>query len=180
MNRRTRVLLLIVIAAGAAFLGDQLFRGVWWTPWKKALADIRDADFAIARLKSTLQREDKVTKEWDKVEKLLKKQRAPDVENHFVEHLGNICEKVGVENSMQGTSQARRGDFKEYVVDTKLKLSWGQYVDLLAELNNSKELLKPVRITLNSQYDKEDRIDVDLRLSTIEFDPVAPKAGTTK
>lgn len=178
MNRRTKILFVIVIVAGAGFVADQLFRSIWWNPWQKTKADIRDADLALAKLKVTLHREEKVAKDWDKVKKLLDRQRAPDVENHFVEHLGTICEKVGVENSMAGGPPGRRGDFKEYVVDTKLKLTWGQYVSLLEELNNSRELLKPVRMTLSSQYEKVDQIDVDLRLSTIEFDPVAPKAGT--
>jgi hypothetical protein len=177
MNRRTKVLFLIVVVAGAAFLGDQLFSGIWWSPWQKAQADIRETDAALAKLKSTLQREEKVSREWDKVKKLLDKPRTPDVENHFLEHLGAICSKMGLEPSMQGVTVGRRGDFKEYLVDTKLKLTWGQYVDLLGELNDSRELLKPIRITLNSQYEKEDRLDVDLRLSTIEFDPVPVKAG---
>ena len=177
MNRRTKVLLLVVVVAGAGFIVDQLFRSLWWNPWQKTQAEIRDADGALSKLKRTLLREEKAAKEWDKVKKLLDRRQGPDVENHFVQHLGTICDKVGVENSMSGGPAGRRGDFKEYIVDTKLKLTWAQYVDFLGELHNSRELLKPIRITLTSMYEKEDRMDADLRLSTIEFDRVPVKAG---
>jgi hypothetical protein len=178
VNRRTKVLAIVVIAVLAAFLGDRLFTSLWWAPWQETSAKIRETDASIAKLKFTLQKEDQVSRDWDKIKKVLDKQRTPDIENHFVSHLGAICDKLSLDNNMQGTSVVRRGDFKEYVVDTKLKLTWNQYVDLLGELNNSRELLKPIKITLNSQYDKEDRIDADLRLSTIEFERVVPKAGT--
>jgi hypothetical protein len=177
MNRRTRVLVILVGVALGAFVLDSLFKSLWWEPWKKAGEDLREADLAIARLQTALKREDKVAKDWEKVKKLLDKPRVPDVENHFKEQLAAICAKAGVENNMASSTVGHQGDFKEYVVDTKLKLTWSQYVDVLGELYSSRELLKPIRITLNSKYDREDRIDADLKLSTIEFDPVLPKAG---
>ena len=50
-------------------------------------------------------------------------------------------------------------------------------MDLLAELQNSKEFLKPLRINISSQYEREDRLDLDLKLSTIEYSPAPLKAG---
>jgi len=178
MNRRTRVLIILAGVALGGFVLDGLVKSLWWDPWKKAGEDIKEADLQFARLQTALRKEDKVTKDWEKVKKLLDKPRTPDIENHFKEALGAICDKVSVENNMVSSTVGRQGDFKEYVVDTKLKLTWAQYVAVFSELYGSKELLKPIRITLNSQYDKEDRIDVDLKLSTIEYDPVTPKAGT--
>jgi hypothetical protein len=45
------------------------------------------------------------------------------------------------------------------------------------ELHNSKEFLKPLKMNVQSQYEKEDVLVVDLRLSTIEYAPVPVKAG---
>jgi hypothetical protein len=70
----------------------------------------------------------------------------------------------------------QQGDFKEYIFDTKFKLTWAQYVDLLVELHKSTEFLKPIRMTVASQYEKEDRLDVDLEVSTIEYSPAPVKA----
>lgn len=177
MDRRAKVLSWIVLLAAAGFVADRLVASLWWEPWKTAREQIQDADRQLARLNGTLKGEEKAQKDWKKVRDLLAKQRTPDVQNHFVEHLAAICDKVGVENNMQQSPPGRQGDFKEYVVDTKLKLTWAQYLDLLVELHNSRELLKPIRINISSQYDKEDRMDVDLRVSTIEWDRVPQKTG---
>ncbi|HVR87776.1 MAG TPA: hypothetical protein VMU54_25840, partial [Planctomycetota bacterium] len=71
----------------------------------------------------------------------------------------------------------QQGDFKEYIFDTKFKLTWAQFVDLLVELNNSKEFMKVLRMNIASQYEKEDRLDLELKLSTIEHSPAPAKAG---
>ena len=63
MNRRTRVLVILVGVALGAFVLDSLFKSLWWEPWKKAGEDLREADLAIARLQTALKREDKVAKE---------------------------------------------------------------------------------------------------------------------
>jgi hypothetical protein len=177
MNRRTKVLFGVVILAAGGFMLDRLFTSLWWEPWKKTGEEIQEAERQLAKVNRTLAGEKKAKEEWDAIHKHLIKPRSPDVQNHFLEHLASICDKVGVENNMQGAQLGKQGDFKEYIVDTKLKLTWGQYVDFLGELHKSTELLKPLRININSVYEKEERLDVDLRLSTIEFDPVPQKAG---
>lgn len=177
MDRRTKVLFGIVIAAAAAFVADKLFMSLWWEPWKQTSAAIGEADLALYRVNAKLAEEAEAQKNWKKVRDLLEKGRKPDVQNHFLGHLGAICDKQRLTFDHQGTQVARQGDFKEYVVDMKLKLSWEKYVDLLGELHNSKELLKPIRINISSQYEKDERMDVDLRVSTIEFDPPPKKTG---
>jgi len=177
MDRRTKVLFGIVILAAGGFVADRIFTSLWWEPWKKTRDEIREVNQALFRANSTLTDEPKVQREWKKVRDLLNKPRKPDVQNNFLEHLGAITDKVGATFDFQGSQVQRQGDFKEYVVDFKLKLPWEKYVDLLGELHNSRELLKPIRININSQYEKEDRMDVDLRVSTIEYDPVAQKSG---
>ena len=85
--------------------------------------------------------------------------------------VGQLCEKVGATFNYVSQQQGRQVDFKEYVVDFKLQLPWEKFVTLLEELHNSREFLKLIRLNIASQYEREDRMDVDLRVSTIEFDP---------
>jgi hypothetical protein len=96
-----------------------------------------------------------------------------------MEHVGEMCDRAGGTYDIQAVQpqQVKDSDFREYPVEMKFKLTWGQLVDLLAELHNSKEFLKPLRININSQYEREDRLDLDLKLSTIEHSPVPLKAG---
>jgi hypothetical protein len=79
----------------------------------------------------------------------------PDVHTNFMTHLTEIFDKAGVVFDVSGTPQAvQQGDFKEYIFDTKFKLTWAQFVDLLVELHNSKEFLKPLRMNVVSAYEK--------------------------
>jgi hypothetical protein len=177
VNRRTKVLFAIVIAVAAGFVIDKLVTSLWWEPWKKTRDDIADVDKSLARVIRTMRDEDKVRKEWKEVRNLLDRPRTPDVQNHFLEHLRQICEKVGATLNFTSGQPGRQGDFKEYVVDFKLQLTLEKFVSLVEELHNSREFLKLVRLNILSKYDKEDLMDLDLRVSTIEFDPAAQRAG---
>ena len=55
------------------------------------------------------------------------------------------------------------------------ELNWSQLVDLLRELHESREFLKPVRLGINSRYDKEGKLDLSLRVSTIAWAPPVKK-----
>jgi hypothetical protein len=182
MDRRTRVLIVVVIAAAGAFVLDKVFTSLWWDPWKKLSAEIRKTDQDLAAANVILSRRDAIQKEWKTVQGHLAKPRAPDVPNHFFSHLGAMCSRVGVTTDIQGiqggAGQQQQGDFREYVYDVKFRLTWAQFVDLLLELHNSREFLKPIRIHISSQYEREDRLDLDLKVSTIEYAPAPAKAGT--
>lgn len=178
MNRRTKLLALLVIAAVAAFVLDKLFVSLWWDPWKKLSEETHKTEQEVARANRIFSRQHAAEEGWKKIRTLLDKPRTPEVQTHFVSHLNDICSRVGV--SLSATSNPvpqPQGDFKEYVYETKFKLTWAQFVDLLLELHNSKEFLKPIRINISSQYEKEDRLDLDLKVSTIEYAPVPVRAG---
>ena len=169
MDRRTKVLFGIVILAAAGFVADKLVVNLWWEPWKETRDKIAQVDKDLTRVNRTLKDEDKIRKEWKEVSVLLDKPRTPDVQNHFLEHLRQLCEKVGATFNYVSQQQGRQVDFKEYVVDFKLQLPWEKFVTLLEELHNSREFLKLIRLNIASQYEREDRMDVDLRVSTIEL-----------
>ena len=177
-NRRTRILILVTSVMAGAFILDAMAVSLWWTPWKKAGEENAAADLELRRANTILAREETQRRDWARIKTLLDKPRSPDVNTHFVTYLGEVCDKVGVNFDIQEGQPQQAGDFREYVYQTKFKLTWGQFVDLLAEIHASRELLKPLRIALASQYEKEDRLDLDLKVSTIEYSPVPQKAGS--
>jgi len=179
MDRRAKILLVVVLAAAGAFVLDKAFTALWWSPWTKLTAEIRRVEQELAAAQVILSRREAIQKEWKTIRGHLGKPRAPDVPNHFFSHLGAMSTRVGVTTDIQGgAGQQQQGDFREYVYDMKFKLSWAQFVDLLLELHNSREFLKPIRVHISSQYEREDRLDLDLKVSTIEYAPAPAKAGT--
>lgn len=177
MNRRTRVL---AVAAGAVllvFLGDMAYASLWAAPWAKVNKEIRDADLELARASAVVSREAGVREDWKKIRGLLA-QRPANVGNHLVGHLESMFDRVGVKADISSTSlPQQQGDFREYVFETRFKLGWKPFVELLAELHNSREFLKLLRLNVVSQYEREERLDVDLKVSTIEYAPLPQKPG---
>lgn len=179
MGGRSRLLALVLGVAVAGFAADQLFLSPWLGTMKKRDTDIARTEAEIAKHKAILAREKAVRQEWDKLNALLSRKREPNIESHFMSHLGDLCKKAGVSvESIQGDRVVQQGVFKEYPYQTKFKLSWSELVRLLVALHNSPELLKPARVTITSLYEREPRIDLDLKVSTIEYEPVAVKNGT--
>ena len=157
---------------------DKAVTALVFDPLQKLNQELVKADAEIRKANTTLNSQDTVNKNWNRVRDRLDLPRIPDAHTHFLTHLGELFEKVGVAFDVSENPQpVQQGDFKEYIFDTKFKLTWAQYVDLLVELHKSTEFLKPVRMTVASQYEKEDRLDVDLKISTIEYSPAPVKAG---
>ena len=178
MDKRQRILVIATIAVAAAFILDKAVSALVLDPLSKINADLVKTESEIKKANNTLNSQDTVARNWNKVRDRLDLPRTPDVHTHFMTHLGDLFEKSGVVFDVSGTPQAQQqGDFKEYIFDTKFKLTWPQFIDLLVELHNSKEFVKPLRMNVGSQYDKEDRLDVELKLSTIEWSPAPTKAG---
>jgi hypothetical protein len=178
MDKRTRVLAILAAIAAGGFLLDKAVMALVVTPLQKINEDLAATEGQIRKANTALNSQETVTRNWNKIRDRLDQPRMPDVHTAFMTHLTEIFDKVGVVFDVSGTPQAvQQGDFKEYIFDTKFKLTWAHFVDLLVELHNSKEFLKPLKMTVSSQYEKEDRLDVDLRLSTIEYAPVPVKAG---
>ena len=176
-DQRTRIL---AIAAGAVllvFLGEKAYAGLWSDPWEKVNKEIRDADADLARATAVVSRQAAVQEDWKKIRGLMAK-RPANVGNHLVGRLESMFDRVGVKADISSTSlPQQQGDFREYVFETRFKLPWGSFVDLLAELHNSREFLKLLRLNVVSQYEREDRLDVDLKVSTIDYAPLPPKSG---
>ena len=179
MDPRTRLLVIATAVVVGAFVADKAFSGLFWDPWTKTKQELVRTELTIFQAKAALEQEPKARSSWNKIRERLDEPKTPDVHTHFIAHLSDLFEKVGVDNvDISENPQAQQqGDFKEYIFDTKFKLTWGQFVDLLVELHNSQEFLKPVRINVGSQYEKEDRLDLELKVSTIEYAPVPARPG---
>lgn len=177
-NQRTRVLTIVALGALSLFLLDKVVSALVIDPWTKITQDLTKTESEIRRANTTLNSEDLVKRDWVKVRNRLEEPRVPDVHTSFLTHLGDLFQKVGVAFDVSENPQPQQqGDFKEYIFETKFKLTWAQFVDLLVELNNSREFLKVLRMSVVSQYEKEDRLDLDLKVSTIEYSPAPVKAG---
>jgi hypothetical protein len=172
---RTKVLALVAGGAFLLFVGEKAYVSLWSDPWAKVNREIEDAKLELARAKAVVARESEVREDWKKIRGLLDK-RPANVGTHLVSHLDSIFDRVGTRADISSTSvQQQQGDFREYVFETRFKLPWGPFVDLLAELHNSREFLKLLRLNVASQYEREDRLDVDLKVSTIEYAPPPAK-----
>ena len=177
-DRRTKLLAIVAASALGLFLLDKAVSALVLDPWSKINQDLTKTEGEIRKANSTLNSQDLVNREWMKVRARLDEPRTPDVHTHFLTHLGDLFEKAGVAFDVSENPQPQQqGDFKEYIFDTKFKLTWPQFVDLLVELHNSQEFLKVLRMNIGSQYEKEDRLDLELKVSTIDYSPAPAKAG---
>ncbi|HLY75388.1 MAG TPA: hypothetical protein VKU80_14805 [Planctomycetota bacterium] len=177
-NQRTKVLAILALTALGLFLLDKVVSALVIDPWTKVKEDLAKTESEIRKANATLNSEDAVQHGWIRVRNRLDEPRMPDVHTSFLTHLGDLFEKVGVAFDVSENPQPQQqGDFKEYIFDTKFKLTWAQFVDLLVELNNSNEFMKILRLNIVSQYEKEDRLDLELKVSTIEYSPAPVRAG---
>ena len=178
MYQRRRILVIVTIAAAVAFVLDKAVSALVFEPLQKISQETTKTEAEIKKANTVLNTEETVKRNWNKIRDRLDEPRPPDIHTNFLAHLGDHFEKIGVSYDVNEIAQPQQqGDFKEYIFDTKFKLTWAQFVDLLVELHNSREFLKPLRMSIGSQYEKEDRLDVELKLSTIEYSPAPTKAG---
>lgn len=178
MDKRRKILVLGTIAVACAFVLDKAVGALVLEPLNKITLEMTKTDAEIKKANTVLNTEESVKRNWNRIRERLDEPRPPDIHTNFIAHLGDHFEKVGVAYDVTENPQPQQqGDFKEYIFDTKFKLTWPQFVDLLVELHNSKEFLKLLRMSVGSQYEKEDRLDLELRVSTIEYLPAPVKAG---
>jgi hypothetical protein len=178
MDKRRRILLIGTIVAACAFVLDKAVSALVFEPLQKISLEMTKTEAEIKKANTVLNTEETAKRNWNKIRDRLDEPRTPDIHTNFLAHLGDHFEKINVAYDVNENPQPQQqGDFKEYIFDTKFKLTWPQFVELLVELHNSKEFLKVLRMNIGSQYEKEDRLDVELKVSTIEYSPAPVKAG---
>ena len=178
MDKRRKILIIGTIVAVCAFVLDKAVSALVFEPLQKISQEMTKTENEIKKANNVLATEETAKRNWTKIRDRLDEPRPPDIHTNFIAHLGDHFEKIAVAYDVNENAQPQRqGDFKEYIFDTKFKLTWQQFVELLVELHNSKEFLKVLKMNIQSQYEKEDHMVVDLRISTIEYSPAPEKAG---
>lgn len=176
MNR-TWVLPVVVGVVGAT-----LFTVVYLVPRALAFAKIeKDMDKirpSLQQARKTVQAKQAVEQEWNEVSSHLPYNKESETLNGFLIGLNVLQEVVDLKAwSTQPDRAQRVGDkseFTEYAVDTTFQTSWESFVRLMLELHNWEGPLRVQRLTVTSRYEKENRLDVHMRVSTIEL---APRMG---
>lgn len=176
MASRVKLLMILAGAVAGALVFDLAFFGPWKEAWDAAGKDLQDVEFKLQEARNTLAREGTVRERWNEVRRLLSRPRRPDAQTHFVTHLRQLADRAGTTFDYSWSTRTQ-GEFKEYVYATTFKLEWEQFIDLLRELHNSREFLRPLRIGVASLYERENRLNLDLKVSTIEYAPDPPKKG---
>jgi hypothetical protein len=89
--------------------------------------------------------------------------------------LQNLSTKPGQERKI-----GEKREFAEYSVETSFQAGWESFVRLLLEIRNAKEFVKVQRLAATSKYEKEGRLDIELRVSTIGLaaSPASSAAGS--
>ena len=177
MDKRTRILAILAGAAALFFIVDAMLTSLWLDPAAELSAKLEVVDAELDRANKIVARGNQTRSAWAMIQSRLDKPRNPDVPSHFHSHLDGLFGGAGLDPDIQASAPRQRDDFKEYSYEVRSELNWSQLVDLLRELHESREFLKPVRLGISSRYDKEDKLDLSLRVSTIAWAPVKKKKG---
>lgn len=175
MDKRTRILAGVAVAAALIFVVDGVAGAIWFDPSADLSKKLQVVDAELEQAHVILARGDQIKKEWEEIRRWLDRPRLPDVPSHFHSHLDGLCGGAGLNPDIQASPPRQRDDFKEYAYEVRAELKWSQLVDLLWELHESREFLKPVRLGIDSRYDKEEKLALSLRVSTIAWAPEPKK-----
>lgn len=170
---RQKLMVWGVAALAAAFFVDRFYFTPWYDEMKKLRTDLEGVGRQLAVARATVATAPAVKAEWKVLNDRLARAKESDTLNEFVIGLGKLCADAGVSNlsTKPGREQkvGERGEFIEYAVETNFQATWEPFVRLLYKIACEKEFLKVQRLVITSKYEKEDRLDVELRASTIEL-----------
>ena len=175
MEKRTRILVGVALAAVLFFIVDGVAGAMWLDPSAELSKKLEAVDAELDRAHGILARSGQIKKEWAEIQNRLDRPRLPDVPNHFHSHLDDLFSAAGLDPDIQASPPRQRDDFKEYGYEVRSGLKWPQLVDLLGELHESRQFLKPVRLRIDSRHDKGERLELSLKVSTIAWSPVQKK-----
>jgi len=169
---RQRLMVIGVLGLAAAWMIDRLYVSPWWEEMKKADADAKKLRGQVDAAKETLAQQPRVTKQWKALNARLHPERETDTALEFVMGMGDLCSRAGVSNlsTKIGREQklGERGQFTEYAVETNFQATWPSLVKLLIAVDNEEAFLRVQRIAVTSR-EKEERLDVEMRVSTVEM-----------
>ncbi|MBI2933087.1 MAG: hypothetical protein HYY16_15695 [Planctomycetes bacterium] len=169
---RRRILAWSVAAIAAVWLIDRIFFTPWYEEMKRLRGEIEKARQQRAIAQATIQTRKSSVDEWKVLHERLARVPGSEARNDFVSGLEALSGLAGLQNWATKVGREQKiGDFIEYSVEGSFYATWEAFVRLLLEIHNWKDFLKVQRLSVTSKYEKENRLEVDLRVSTIEPAP---------
>lgn len=177
MSKRERTILIFALVVAGLYLLDLVVVGPWLERWDEVNRGIEKKREDLDEAEVLLMHEDAVQKEWRKLKNRLEAEDRAGTTETLLVHLDEIGRRAGVKEDIAKISPARWdrvGDFDEIGLEMLLETDIDGLRNLLVEMHNSNEFLKISRLTVNSQLGqrgKKDKLEVDLKVSTIELAP---------
>jgi hypothetical protein len=172
MADRQKLLAWGVMALAGVWLTDQLYVSPWLAERRKLTTDIKATRDLVTAAEATLAHKAGVMARWKAIDERLGRARESDARNEFVAGMRVMAELVGLRDWQwkegRETKTGARGEFTEYAIVTNFKAGWEPFVRLLWELRTWKDFVRVQHLAVTSKYERENRLDVELRLSTIE------------
>jgi hypothetical protein len=181
MDKRTRILLFAAIGVAGLFLVYNVFYKPWNEKRKKLEADLIGAQRSLSVAKAYLGRRVQIEDGWEKVESELRAERKALTQGLDL-YISDLVDKTIQDSSRRAYTRTplppdREGDFVEHLVEVKgVKFKIDEFTKFLVALNNDKDFLRIRRLAISTKYDtQDDVISVELKASTLEYDPIARK-----
>lgn len=165
---------LLTIAAALALGGLGLDQFAV-SPWLDARAQTRSA-IETARTKldaanAALRDEPNVAAAWKAVTAKLDRVRPEESANQFNIFLQTLVDGQKLEKATlkpaAGVRPLTGTAYRIQAVDMTFRCSWEAFVKLLLELNNADAFVRVESLTVTSQYQRGNHLDVTLRVSTL-------------
>ncbi len=168
---RQKLLVWIVLSAVGLWLFDQIYFGPWSDEMRKLGDETAKMRTQVEMARRTVAARREAAADWKAVEDRIGKGRESDaVVNEFVAGLQNLSGVVGLQNWSTKVGRGQKtGDFAEHAVETSFQAGWEAFVRLLWDLRGWKDFIRVQRFVITSKYEKENRLDVEMRVSTIEL-----------
>ncbi len=163
-----------VAALVAVWAVDSFYLSPWLADMKKLGDDLNIMRSKVKVARVVVSQNTAVMAEWNAVRGKLARGNDADTLQDFLTGIQLMSGHIGLSNwsSKPGREQKigeKGNEFVEYAVETSFQASWKQFVDLLKELKGWKDFVKVQRLAITSKYEKDNRLDVEMRVSTIEL-----------
>ncbi len=182
MNPREQKIAIITGALAALFL----VYWFWYLPWEQKRTELLkrrddlqkqlyDTDRIIGQRKAT-------EAAWKPLDAALKKQsEQEDVSLALIGDMIGLTQSVGMNLSVNNShandiangpvverGKTRTPMYREHILETKFDGTYEQFLDLLGKISDADGLLRTRRVTIRSEYEKSPKLDVELRVTSIE------------
>jgi hypothetical protein len=158
----------------------------WYLPWEQKRTELLEAR---RKLESQLNDTNRIIGQrkaaeaaWKPLDAALKKQsEQEDVSLALIGDMIGLTQSVGMNLSVNNShasdiangpvverGKTRTPMYREHILETKFDGSYDQFLELLSKISDADGLLRTRRVTIRSEYEKSPKLDVELRVTSIE------------